>query len=299
MLTHEFTIPTTPSRVVILGASGFLASRLAAALAEAAIPCRAVGSGEVDLSDIESIEKLKNILVPTDAVVMTAALTPDKGRDVKTLMTNLRMAENVSSALGQIKCAHLVYVSSDAVYDWRSSLISEQSSCEPTDLYAVMHTAREKILSAACISAKVPFAIVRPCAIYGAGDTHNGYGPNRFLRQALSDKTIKLFGAGEEQRDHVYIDDVVRLFKRILQHRSTGIVNAVSGQAMSFHDVASQIVAVMPDVKIECQPRGGPVTHRHFDTTSLAKAFPDFSPTPFKTGLASMIPSFRAAIQKA
>jgi nucleoside-diphosphate-sugar epimerase len=299
MLTHEFMNPTTPSRVVILGASGFLASKLAAALAEAAIPCRTIGSSEVDLSDAASIGPLQNILKPADAVVMTSALTPDKGRDTKTLMTNLRMAENLSSVPGLTKCAQLVYVSSDAVYDWRSSLISEQSSCEPTDLYAVMHTAREKILGAAGAAAKVPFAIVRPCAIYGAGDTHNGYGPNRFLRQALTDKTIKLFGNGEEQRDHVFINDVVRLFVRVLQHRSTGVLNAVSGQAMSFHDVASQIAAALPDVKIECLPRGGPITHRHFDAASLAKAFPDFSPTPFKTGLGSMIPSFRAAIQKA
>jgi nucleoside-diphosphate-sugar epimerase len=253
----------------------------------------------VDLADASSIGKLENVLQPTDCVVMTSALTPDKGRDVKTLMTNLRMAENLSVALGQTKCAHLIYVSSDAVYDWRSSLISEQSSCEPTDLYAVMHTAREKILSAVCGTAKVPFAIVRPCAIYGKGDTHNGYGPNRFLRQALADKTIKLFGAGEEQRDHVCVDDVVRLFVRILQHRSTGILNAVSGQSMSFHDVASQIVAALPDVKIEYLPRGGPITHRHFDATSMARAFPDFSPTPFEAGLAAMIPPFRESARKA
>jgi len=47
-----------------------------------------------------------------------------------------------------------------------------------------MHRTRELMLAA---EAKAPLAILRLTAVYGAGDTHNSYGPNRFLRQALKD----------------------------------------------------------------------------------------------------------------
>ena len=54
--------------------------------------------------------------------------------------------------------------------------------------------------------------IVRPTLVYGEGDPHNGYGPNRFIK-LIKKKPIELFGRGEELRDHVWINDVSRLFK--------------------------------------------------------------------------------------
>ena len=38
---------------------------------------------------------------------------------------------------------------------------------------------------------------LRPTLIYGNGDTHGGYGPNKFLQ--LKNKDIILFGKGEEK----------------------------------------------------------------------------------------------------
>ena len=53
--------------------------------------------------------------------------------------------------------------------------------------------------------------ILRPTLIYGLEDTHNGYGPNQFLKKVKQKKVIKLFGKGEERRDHVFIDDVTKI----------------------------------------------------------------------------------------
>lgn len=289
MLTHLLERPEKPSRAVILGAQGFVARNLAEVLERDQIGCRRVGRGEVDLTAPGAAEKLAGILAPSDAVVMTSALTPDKGRDPATLMLNLRMAEAVGAAMLPGRCAQLVYVSSDAVYDWRSPLIHEESSAEPLDLYAVMHIARERMLGHCCGAARIPYAVVRPCAIYGAGDTHNSYGPNRFLRTARAEGKIRLFGEGEEQRDHVWVRDVAEILKLCLLHRSTGVVNAVSGKSVSFREAAERIAPLAGRaVQIELAPRGSPVTHRHFDITSLARAFPAFQPTPLAQGLAQM-----------
>ena len=49
---------------------------------------------------------------------MTASsLQPAKGRDYRALMANLRMVEAVIGALEKKPCAHLICLSSDAVYD--------------------------------------------------------------------------------------------------------------------------------------------------------------------------------------
>src|SRR3546814_11446336 len=64
--------------------------------------------------------------------------------------------------------------------------------------------------------------LLRPTLIYGAEDTHNSYGPNRLRRMARKDARITLFGAGEETRDHISVDDVYRLILLTLRHRSEG-----------------------------------------------------------------------------
>ena len=291
MLANQFVNAVNPSRVVLLGAGGFISPELQRLLRDSGIPVRAVGSKEVDLTASESAGLLATLLQPEDCVVMASALTPDKGRDIATMMKNLRMAENVCAAIAVAKPAHFVYISSDAVYDGRSSsLINEDSSREPTDLYALAHIGREKMLEHSCVAAGIPLAIVRPCAIYGRGDTHNSYGPNRFMRTAGETGKITLFGRGEERRHHVLVTDVARMLQLCIQHRSSGSINAVTGQAISFVDVAEMIVAAATrPVTIEFRPRASPITHRHFDLSASIKAFPDFAATSFSTGIQSMV----------
>jgi nucleoside-diphosphate-sugar epimerase len=135
-----------------------------------------------------------------------------------------------------------------------------------------------------------PFAALRPTLIYGARDPHSGYGPNRFRRQAAKGEPITLFGEGEEKRDHVAVEDVARLATRILLHRSTGALNAVTGVATSFHDIA-HIVArqFKPAAQVKSVPRPGPrahLLHRFFDITECYKVFPDFHFEPLDQGLA-------------
>lgn len=288
MLRHHHASAVKPERVLILGASGFVARDLVRHLSEEKIEYRAIASSEIDLLLPQSVAQLQSAIHEGDAVIVTSGLTPDKGKDVGTLMKNLAMAQHLAAALETVPCAHLVYVSSDAVYDWREGLVRETSVRQPTDLYGLMHIAREQIMTFVAAKTKIPFCIFCPCAIYGAGDTHNSYGPNRFLRRAIEDRTITLFGRGEEIRDHIYIQDVSRLLALCVLHRSSGIINAASGNAVTFHDVASRIAKLAsPEAKIEYVARGGPVTHRHFDVTQRIKAFPLFAPMPLKDGLAA------------
>lgn len=294
MLSHQLAEPVPPRRIVVLGARGFVGRELLEFLETRGLSHLAVARQQIDLGEPGSADSLRSILHPEDAVVVAAALTPDRGRDLAPFMKNLRMAECIAQALAEAPCAHLVYISSDAVYDGRESLVSEDTAPSPTDLYSLMHIARERILDHAAQSRAIPFCVVRPCAIFGAGDTHNSYGPNRFVRSALKERRIKLFGVGEELRDHVYVGDVVAVIGAVLQRRSTGVLNAVSGQSVSFGDLARMIVELTgPDVAMESLPRSGKVTHRHFDSTALLKSFPDLGRTELQEGLRRTVEGVR------
>jgi UDP-glucose 4-epimerase len=287
MLTHQNVEPVKPARVVVLGAGGVLGKALLARLETDGIAVLGLGSADIDLQGAEAAAKLQGLLKPDDAVVFLSALTPDKGRDIATLMKNLRMAEAVAGAMAAVKCRQLVYMSSDAVYRFGNGTVDETTPADPLDLYGVMHKAREVMLMSAVPANAL--AILRCTLVCAADDTHNSYGPNRFRRQAAREGKITLGGEGRETRDHVFADDVAELLRLVLIHRSAGLLNAVSGRSYSFGEVAHMVAATFdPPAEISFAGGGGPVTHRHFDVTTLHQAFPNFHFQPLEAVVAEV-----------
>jgi UDP-glucose 4-epimerase len=287
MLTHQNEQLTKPARVVVLGASGVIGKALLRRLKADGVVVLGLGSADIDLADAAAAAKLQRVLEPDDALVFLSALTPDKGRDIATLMKNLRMAEAVAGAVTAIKCRQLVYMSSDAVYRFGNGAVDEATPADPQDLYGVMHKARE-VMMASAVPADA-LAILRCTLVCAADDTHNSYGPNRFRREAAQDGRITLGGEGRETRDHVFADDIAELVRLVLVHRSFGLLNAVSGRSYAFAEVATLVAATFdPPVPVTFAGTGGLVTHRHFDATALYQAFPNFHFQPLQAVVAKV-----------
>jgi UDP-glucose 4-epimerase len=217
-------------------------------------------------------------------VVTAAAIAPCKNTAM--LLDNMRIVQTLVQGLSAVPVAHVVNISSDAIYADGPVPLTEETPAAPTSLHGVMHLAREIALRA---EVRAPIAMLRPTLIYGAADPHNGYGPNRFRRLAAAGQEIVLFGAGEERRDHVAVGDVAEIALRVLKHRSHGALNIASGEVHSFRDVADMTVALAgAKVAIKPSPRSGPMPHngyRPFDVAATKAAFPDFHYTPLREGL--------------
>lgn len=285
MLEHLNSSALPPRRVVILGAHGFVGSASARLMATHGVPVLALGRAEADLLAAGTATRLSHEFRPDDAVVVISARAPCK--DAGMLVDNVRMMECVCLALAPASVSHVVYISSDAVYRDSSAPLTEESCAEPSSLHGAMHLVREVMLRSALTA---PLAILRPTLLYGAADPHNGYGPNRFRRLAAAGQDIVLFGEGEEQRDHVLIDDVAEIIRRVLMHRSRGVLNVATGSVHSFRDIAERIAAMYdPPVPVRGSPRQGPMPHggyRAFDSAASRQAFPDFRYTELEAGLA-------------
>lgn len=275
MLTLHQPTPTNTPRVVVMGAGGFVGRATCTRLAADGADVVALTRKEVDLLAADAAPKLAAHLTPESTLVVTSALAPVKNTAM--LLDNLRMMQAVIAAVRSQPVPHLLYVSSDAVYADSRAPMTEASPAEPGSLHGVMHLAREVMLK--CDLPAIPLALVRPTLIFGPGDPHNGYGPNRFMRLAQARQDITLFGEGEEQRDHIFITDVAEIIRRCVRHRATGVVNAVSGTVTSFRAIAEQAAARFePRVKVLGSPRTGPMPHggyRAFDPHCCAS----FSPT--------------------
>ena len=287
MITNIHQSPRKPARVVVLGAGGFIGGATARRLSSDGIEVLSLGRGSCDLLAADAAARLTEQLRSDDALVFVSARAPVKA--VAMLMENIRMGEAVCAALKDRPVAHVIYVSSDAVYKDSTGPLSESSCAEPGSLHGAMHLTREVMLQSEFSG---PLAFVRPTLTYGIDDPHNGYGPNRFRRLAAEGKDLVLFGEGEEQRDHVAVDDIAELVARMVLHRSTGVVNAVSGEVASFRTLAEFIaLQFTPAVAIKGSPRSGPMPHnglRPFAPSAALTAFSGFTFTPWRKGIAEM-----------
>jgi len=290
MLQHHVPTAKLAERVIILGAAGFVGKNLVDQLDEEKVNSLPVTSKDIDLCQPESVNQLQDISNEGDVLVIVSALTPDKGRGIDTFMQNLKMGQHLAAYLENCTCSQVVYISSDAVYEDEANPVKETSCCNPSSFHGLMHLAREQMIKFALNQTEIPLLCLRPCALYGVADTHNSYGPNRFLRTALEEGNITLFGIGEEKRDHVYIKDLSRLIGLGISHRSEGTLNVATGKAIPFSDVAQSIAGLIgPSIEVVGLPRTNPITHRHFDITAILKAFPSFSFTPFEVGISEVV----------
>ena len=287
MLQHFHSQEVLPHRVVVLGGGGFIGGAIVRRLKGSGIACNSLGRPDFDLLKPGAAARLAQTLGNQDTLIFVSAKAPCK--DMDTLKDNNEMAQAVVAALRKKPVAHVVYISSDAVYKDSASPLTEESCAEPGSLHGVMHLTREVALRQEFAG---PVAAVRATLVYGLDDPHNGYGPNRFRRLAAAGQDIMLFGEGEEQRDHVHVDDIAELVRDIILRRSTGIANAVSGQVVSFHALAQFAVTEFSSKSIiKGTPRNGPMPHnglRPFDNSAVLKAFPGFRFKGWQEGLSAV-----------
>jgi hypothetical protein len=96
------------------------------------------------------------------------------------------------------------------------------------------------------------------------------------------------------------VDDVAELVRLVAFHRSVGVVNAVSGEVVSFRELAEFAAsAFTPRVDVTGSPRSGPMPHngyRAFDHGAAPGAFPGFRFKGWREGLAHVHAQFRTTL---
>ena len=283
-----------PRRVVILGASGFLGRAVQGELARAGVEVVAHSSKTLDLTRPEAAEVLAAQLDHGTTLVFTSALTPDRGQTLDTYTANVAMAATVARALER-QPAPCVYISSDAVYGFDVNPVTEETAVAPGGYYALAKYTGEKLLEYAAGAKGFPLLSLRVAAAFGPGDPHGSYGPNGFARSLARDRSIRIFGQGEEERDHVHVDDVARLTVSLMRAGAGGVFNIATGRSRSFAQVIEAIRKLVPyEVTVTNAPRKSPITHRSYDITRLEQAVPGVRFTPLEDGLRATLAAFGA-----
>jgi UDP-glucose 4-epimerase len=268
-------------RVVVIGCNGFIGNAVMAELNNLGIENIGLSKEDFNLLDDSTSFKLREILKKNDHVVFTSAIAPSKSAE--DVSKSLKMAEVFCKSLDDLELEQVILISSDSVYGDRSGLFNEESACNPNSFHGLSQLSREIVFQNFNVK---NLAILRICAVYGEGDTHNGYGPNRFINQLKKSEPINLFGEGQNFRDHIHINDVVELTIRCIKTNFTGTLNIVSGKSYSFLEVAEKCkMAFNSDAQIRKSGTEGPIIIKSFDNSKICVTFPDFTAMNLENGL--------------
>ena len=292
-MTFKFLQPSKKEakRVIILGSTGIISKNLQKKLKKKSIIFFSIGRSNLNLKKHNANKILGKKFKNGDVVVFIAAETPCK--NITMFFNNITICQTVCDSLKNKNISQLIYISSDAVYSDIKGKISETYKTMPVSLHGLMHLFREKILIE---KFNKVLCILRPTLIYGPDDTHLGYGPNKFIQLALKNENIKIFGNGEEKRDHLYINDLTNIIFKCITKRSTGILNVASGEVYSFRYLAEQIIKIINSKsKIVRLKRMGAMPHngyRPFNIKLIHKNFKDIKKNQLNLNLENYINLF-------
>ena len=137
--------------------------------------------------------------------------------------------------------------------------VDEDAPTNAKGIYAITNLAAEKIVLMYHEIHRLPGACLRITNTYGPRHhmKHNRYGVlNWFIRLALDDETIPIFGDGRILRDFLCIDDLTEaLIMCGLTEAAYGdIFNVGSGIAISFIDLVKKIIEIAGSGRYEYAP---------------------------------------------
>jgi nucleoside-diphosphate-sugar epimerase len=271
-------------RVLITGGLGFLGSSLACTLAAWGADITLVdslqplyGGNRFNVHDVESelctivadlrdANVIRRAVQDTDVIFHLAAQVSyidSLSMPMEDLALNagltLQILEEVRRLPDKSK-PKVVFASSRMVVGRVDGpMLTEETRPQPLSLYGVHKLASERYLAIYHQNFGIPTLALRITNPYGPRQQihHSKYSMvGWFIRQALENQTIRIFGDGEQRRDYVYIDDLAEAFLRCAAaEQAVGmVVNVGSGVVTRFRDMVRTVLDVVGSGRLEFVP---------------------------------------------
>lgn len=272
--------------VVLLGGSGFIGKALSVELKNNGQKTNPLSSKDIDLLKDESSTILRKMLSPSSILVITAAINRELGDNLITLHDNITMMKNVARALEETDLALCIYFSTADVYGQPDVPISEETPLNPQTYYATSKLACEFLLRVSTTRQGIPLLTLRIDGVYGPGQRSNKYGPNSFIHSILNNAPAEVWGDGEETRSILYVCDLARIVRMLLEKKVTGLINIATPETTTFSNVISILRKIHnKDFDINYKDRTGPKFDQSFNIARLTKELPNIHFTPLNEGL--------------
>ncbi|MDA1274925.1 MAG: ADP-glyceromanno-heptose 6-epimerase [Verrucomicrobia bacterium] len=247
--------------ILITGGAGFIGSNLTLALQEKYPDARIVVIDDFRSGDFKNLQGFRGDFLAADvsrldfrahfkdrtfdAIFHEASITDTTIHD-QCLQTH----DNVEGFRKVLEFAvthqtPLVYASSAATYGIGSGRMAESQPPAPANVYAFSKVQLDNL--ARTYSRSFPswkIVGVRYFNVYGPRESHKGSAASMIYQlylQVKAGKRPRVFIAGEQKRDFVYVKDVVKMTIDALRAPQTRTYNCGSGIAFSFNEVIAEL----------------------------------------------------------
>jgi UDP-glucose 4-epimerase len=296
---------------LVTGGAGFIGSHLADALlveghqvrilddlssgSRANLPAAAEFI-EGDVRNLETIERLIGDAAGVYHLAAIASVQRSREAWLETHSVNLGGHIAVLEAVRRARQARIpvVYASSAAVYGASASLpLSETEPGAPLTAYGADKLGCE-------LHARIG-ATVHGLATVGLR-FFNVYGPRQdpdspysgvvsiFCRRLVSGEPLEIYGDGLQERDFIYVGDVVRLLLKAMAGATAGaeVYNVCTGAGTSVRALAQALAAIRgSEPSLSCLPaRAGDIARSIGDPRRAQARFGWMAETPLSAGLA-------------
>ena len=146
----------------------------------------------------------------------------------------------------------LIYASSASVYGSGNVFEESVENESPINLYAYSKFKFDQLVRQALTEKTTQIVGLRYFNVYGPQEQHKGSMASvayHLHNQLKDNSSIKLFkgsdgyGNGEQRRDFIYIDDIVKVNLWFLENKKiSGIFNLGTGKSRTFNDVAQAVI---------------------------------------------------------
>lgn len=248
-------------KILITGATGFIGKHLYQKLKELKYDVTGIALRggiidrdkiiRLDITNKKAVEKIFNGKT-FDLIFHLATFIPKVPENYnlkKCLLVNGIGTYNLLLASEKNKVEKFVYSSSGAVYNRKNTLLpAEEEYSAPENIYGISKLVGENICEIFRKNSGLKTISLRYASVYGTGQEPYCVLP-LFVKRALKNKDIKIFGSGERTQDFIYVDDVVEANIKSALSRAEGIFNVGSGQEVSMVELAETILNVFSESK--------------------------------------------------
>jgi len=278
-------------RIVILGHTGFIGECLWTYFRQHSPGIEMIGCSfpTIDLTNDEQVRSLASLFDINTVIIFCSGIKKQLGDSLEIFSQNIAMTVNVCAILNEHPVKRLVYFSSAEVYGEESSnlIISEKTPINPSSYYGIAKYASERLLQN--VFRGLPdssLLVVRPPLVYGPGDRSKGYGPTGFSWAAAKREAITLWGEGDELREFVFVEDLARAVYGLTFHNYSGVVNIVTGQSHTYHDILKILTFLAPfEVIMNTKPRTKPKVDYRFQNDLLTCLVPTLAFAKLEEGV--------------
>jgi UDP-glucose 4-epimerase len=208
------------------------------------------------------------------------------------ILNNLIPFTKLIEELKNGKLRKIIFTSSaGTIYGPSEVKINEDGLKKPFSPHGITKLTTEYFLEYFKIKYEIQYDIFRISNIYGPGqNTNKGLGLiNTLLEKMIKKEEIVIFGDGENTRNYIYINDVVRTLNQTINNNlnSSKTVNLASSYHFSINEIITKIEKVTNTKLIysKVPPRNSDNSVILIDNARLKELFPKFTDTNIENGI--------------